>query len=89
MPDLRPAVLLDVDGTLLDTNYLHVLAWWQAFEDTGRGPVAMSAIHRAIGIPSDGLVRQLIGERRREDRRRAQQALRTAAREREAVPEDR
>ncbi len=61
MPDLRPAVLLDVDGTLLDTNYLHVLAWWQAFEDTGRGPVAMSAIHRAIGIPSDGLVRQLIG----------------------------
>jgi len=62
MPDPRPAVLLDVDGTLLDTNYLHVLAWWQAFEDTGRGPVTMSAIHRAIGIPSDGLVRQLIGE---------------------------
>jgi HAD superfamily hydrolase (TIGR01509 family) len=62
MPDLRPAVLFDVDGTLLDTNYLHVLAWWQAFEDTGRGPVPMSAIHRAIGIPSDGLVRQLIGE---------------------------
>jgi HAD superfamily hydrolase (TIGR01509 family) len=61
MPDLRPAVLLDVDGTLLDTNYLHVLAWWQAFEDTGRGPVSMSAIHRAIGIPSDGLVRHLIG----------------------------
>jgi beta-phosphoglucomutase-like phosphatase (HAD superfamily) len=32
MPDLRPAVLLDVDGTLLDTNYLRVLAWWQAIE---------------------------------------------------------
>jgi HAD superfamily hydrolase (TIGR01509 family) len=62
MPDLRPAVLLDVDGTLLDTNYLHVLAWWQAFEDAGRGPIAMSAIHRAIGIPSDGLVRHLLGE---------------------------
>ena len=61
MPHLRPAVLLDVDGTLLDTNYLHVLAWWQAFEDTGRGPVTMSAIHRAIGIPSEGLVRHLIG----------------------------
>jgi len=44
MPDLRPAVLLDVDGTLLDTNYLHVLAWWQAFEDTGRGPVATSEL---------------------------------------------
>ena len=62
MPDLRPAVLLDVDGTLLDTNYLHVLAWWQAIEDTGRGPIPMSAIHRAIGIPSDGLVRHLLGE---------------------------
>ena len=46
MPDLRPAVLLDVDGTLLDTNYLHVPAWWQAIEDTGHGPIAMSAIHR-------------------------------------------
>jgi beta-phosphoglucomutase-like phosphatase (HAD superfamily) len=32
MPDLRPAVLLDVDGTLLDTNYLRVLAWWLAIE---------------------------------------------------------
>lgn len=62
MPDLRPAVLLDVDGTLLDTNYLQVLAWWQAFEDAGRGPIPMSAIHRAIGIPSEGLVRHLIGE---------------------------
>ena len=55
MPDLRPAVLLDVDGTLLDTNYLHVLAWWQAFVDTGHGPIAMSAIHRVIGMPSEGL----------------------------------
>ena len=62
MPDLRPGVLFDVDGTLLDTNYLHVLAWWQAFEDTGHGPVPMDRIHRAIGIPSDGLVRHLLGE---------------------------
>ena len=29
----KPGVLLDVDGTLLDTNYLHALAWWQAFRD--------------------------------------------------------
>ena len=62
MPDLRPAVLLDVDGTLLDTDYLHVLAWWQAFQDTGHGPIAMSAIHRVIGMPSEGLVRHLVGE---------------------------
>ena len=57
MPDLRPGVLFDVDGTLLDTNYLHVLAWWQAFMDAGHGPVPMDRIHRAIGIPSEGLVR--------------------------------
>ena len=62
MPDLRPGVLFDVDGTLLDTNYLHVLAWWQAFVDTGHGPVPMDRIHRAIGIPSEGLVRHLVGK---------------------------
>ena len=62
MPDLRPGVLFDVDGTLLDTNYLHVLAWWQAFEDAGHGPVPMDRIHRAIGMPSEGLVRHLLGE---------------------------
>lgn len=59
---LRPGVLFDVDGTLLDTNYLHVLAWSQAFVDTGHPGVAMSAIHRAIGIPSAGLVRHVLGE---------------------------
>jgi HAD superfamily hydrolase (TIGR01509 family) len=61
-PDLRPGVLFDVDGTLLDTNYLHVLAWWQAFGDTGHGAVPMHRIHRAIGIPSAGLVRHLLRE---------------------------
>jgi HAD superfamily hydrolase (TIGR01509 family) len=61
MPDLRPGVLFDVDGTLLDTNYLHVLAWWQAFMDTGHEPVPMDRIHRAIGMPSERLVRQLLG----------------------------
>jgi HAD superfamily hydrolase (TIGR01509 family) len=61
MPEPRPGVLFDVDGTLLDTNYLHVLAWWQAFRDVGHGPVPMDRIHRAIGIPSEGLVRQVLG----------------------------
>jgi HAD superfamily hydrolase (TIGR01509 family) len=61
MPDPRPGVLFDVDGTLLDTNYLQVLAWWQAFVDSGHGPVPMERIHHAIGIPGDGLVRHLLG----------------------------
>jgi HAD superfamily hydrolase (TIGR01509 family) len=58
----RPGVLLDVDGTLLDTNYLQVLAWWQAFRDTGHEDVSMADCHRAIGIASEQLVTHLLGE---------------------------
>lgn len=58
---LQPAVLFDVDGTLLDTNYLHVLAWWRGFRDTGHRDVTMADIHRAIGIASDELVTRLLG----------------------------
>lgn len=62
MTELRPGVLFDVDGTLLDTNYLHVLSWWEALRDVGRDDVPMAAIHRAIGIASEGLVERLLGE---------------------------
>ena len=58
----RPGVLLDVDGTLLDTNYLQVLAWWRAFRDTGRPEVSMADCHRAIGIASAELVAHLLGD---------------------------
>ncbi|SHG99155.1 HAD family hydrolase [Geodermatophilus nigrescens] len=60
--DPRPGVLFDVDGTLLDTNYLQVLAWWQAFRDTGHDDVSMADCHRAIGIASEQLVTHLLGE---------------------------
>ena len=58
---LRPGVLFDVDGTLLDTNYLHVLAWWQGFRDAGHEQVTMAQLHRAIGIASAELVRHVLG----------------------------
>src|SRR3712207_9278474 len=61
-PAPRPGVLLDVDGTLLDTNYLQVLAWWQAFRDTGHPEVSMADCHRAIGIRSAELVTHLLGD---------------------------
>src|SRR5215207_11540923 len=61
MPDLRPGVLFDVDGTLLDTNYLHVLAWWRAFRDTGHPGIAMATLHRAVGIGSEELVQRVLG----------------------------
>jgi HAD superfamily hydrolase (TIGR01509 family) len=60
--DPRPGVLFDVDGTLLDTNYLQVLAWWRAFRDTGHDDVSMAACHRAIGIASEQLVTHLLGD---------------------------
>lgn len=56
----RRGVLFDVDGTLIDTNYLHVVAWWQAFRERGYD-VAMAGIHEAIGMGSDKLVQQVLG----------------------------
>lgn len=54
------ALVLDVDGTLLDTVYLHVLAWWEAFVDGGY-QVSGFDIHRAIGRGSEDLVETLVG----------------------------
>jgi HAD superfamily hydrolase (TIGR01509 family) len=59
--DRRTALILDVDGTLLDTVYLHVIAWWEAFRDAGY-EVSCFDIHRAIGMGSDELVEELVGK---------------------------
>lgn len=45
-------ILLDIDGTLVDTNYLHVDAWARAFHGVGL-VVPRAAIHRQIGKGSD------------------------------------
>jgi beta-phosphoglucomutase-like phosphatase (HAD superfamily) len=50
-----------VDGTLLDTVYLHVIAWWEAFMDGGY-EVSGFDIHRAIGRGSEDLVETLVGK---------------------------
>ena len=60
MPDDRPSILVDVDGTLVDTNYFHTVAWWRAFQDIGED-VPMSSIHPLIGMGSDQLVERAIG----------------------------
>ncbi len=60
MPATPAAVLFDVDGTLLDTNYLHVHAWWQSFLEAGEH-VSCFDIHRNIGRGSADLVRTLLG----------------------------
>ncbi|RJU02711.1 HAD family hydrolase [Arthrobacter frigidicola] len=59
----RRGVLVDVDGTLVDSNYQHTIAWWQAFRRFGHD-VPMAEIHRAIGMGGDKLVEHLLGEDR-------------------------
>ncbi|MDX6287781.1 MAG: hypothetical protein QOG53_3266 [Frankiales bacterium] len=56
----RIGVLFDIDGTLVDDNYLHVVAWWQAFRAHGHD-VSMTDVHRLIGRGSSGLVKDLLG----------------------------
>lgn len=53
-----PAVLFDVDGTLVDSNYLHVYAWQRAFDDVGV-PISAWQLHRCIGMDGSMLVRTL------------------------------
>lgn len=55
------AALFDVDGTLVDSNYLHVDAWERALAEVG-SPVDAWRIHRAIGQDSGRLLRSLAGE---------------------------
>lgn len=56
-----PIVVLDVDGTLVDTNYQHAIAWHRALRDHGYA-VQVWEIHRQIGMGGDQLVAALIGK---------------------------
>jgi HAD superfamily hydrolase (TIGR01549 family) len=55
------AVIFDIDGTLVDTNYQHALAWYRAFRREGI-VLPIWQIHRAIGIGSDRVVEMLAGK---------------------------
>jgi HAD superfamily hydrolase (TIGR01549 family) len=54
-------VLLDIDGTLVDSNYQHVLAWQRAFRSEGV-IVAAWRIHRHIGMGGDQIVSALTSQ---------------------------
>jgi HAD superfamily hydrolase (TIGR01509 family) len=56
----KPGVLFDVDGTLVDTTYLHTVAWWEAMRQHDQD-VPMAEIHRAIGMGSDRILEHLLG----------------------------
>jgi HAD superfamily hydrolase (TIGR01549 family) len=56
-----PAILFDLDGTLFDTVYEHVIAWSSALATEGID-VPNWKIHRRIGMSGKSLVRQLLRE---------------------------
>lgn len=63
----RRGVLLDVDGTLVDTVYIHTVCWAEALRQGGHD-IPMASIHRGIGLGSDELLDHLLGEDRDQDR---------------------
>ena len=57
----EPAAILDVDGTLVDTNYHHALAWHRAFRSEGCVQ-PLWVIHRHMGMGGDQLVAAVAGD---------------------------
>jgi HAD superfamily hydrolase (TIGR01549 family) len=73
MAGMTDVVVFDVDGTLVDSNYQHALAWYRAFRRHGLTPPVWR-LHRAIGMGGDRLVAEVGGadvERRHGDGIRA------------------
>lgn len=54
------AVLFDVDGTLVDSSWIHTVAWARAFRDVGE-VVPMHRIHPLVGMGADRLIREVLG----------------------------
>lgn len=57
----HPVVVLDLDGTLVDSVYQHVAAWHAAFHDVGLH-VSAVRVHEAIGMGGDRLVSHVAGD---------------------------
>jgi len=56
-------VLFDLDGTLVDTPYLHAVCWTEALRQSGHD-VPMATVHRAIGMGGAELLDHLLGAER-------------------------
>jgi HAD superfamily hydrolase (TIGR01509 family) len=63
---MRHGVIFDIDGTLVDTNYLHVVAWWEAFRRQGRD-ILMVDIHGAVGRADRTLIDYLLPDATEEE----------------------
>jgi HAD superfamily hydrolase (TIGR01509 family) len=75
---MAAVAILDIDGTLVDTNYQHALAWYRAFRQHGI-VLPVWRIHRHIGMGGDQLVAALAGDEveaeKGDDIRTAEKAL--------------
>jgi HAD superfamily hydrolase (TIGR01549 family) len=58
---MAATAILDIDGTLVDTNYHHALAWFRAFRQHGE-LLPIWRIHRHIGMGGDQLIGSLCGD---------------------------
>jgi beta-phosphoglucomutase-like phosphatase (HAD superfamily) len=56
-------LVFDLDGTLVDTTYVHTVCWWQALERHGHRS-SMARIHRAVGLPGPELLDAVLGSAR-------------------------
>jgi HAD superfamily hydrolase (TIGR01509 family) len=64
---MAKAAILDIDGTLVDTNYHHAVAWYRAFSQL-EVSVPLWRIHRHIGMGGDQLVAALAGDEVEEEK---------------------
>ena len=75
---MPPAAILDIDGTLVDTNYHHAIAWYRAFRQHEL-TVPIWRIHVAIGMGGDQVIEHLVGKENEDelgdDIRAAEKAL--------------
>jgi HAD superfamily hydrolase (TIGR01549 family) len=55
------AAILDIDGTLVDSNYFHAVAWYRAMREHDH-TLPMWRIHRAIGMGGDQMIGALLGD---------------------------
>lgn len=53
-------ILFDLDGTLVDTTYLHAVAWTRALREAGH-VVDTATVHRAVGMTGDALIPHVVG----------------------------
>jgi HAD superfamily hydrolase (TIGR01549 family) len=57
----RPAAVLDVDGTLVDSNYQHTLCWYRAFRKHDI-TIPIWRLHRHVGMGGDKFVAAVAGD---------------------------